>query len=158
MKTILFAATFGMLGCGVQGLQSVKGQKVYVDGVPLDAVAAAVAMWNDAVGIDLAITDDPRISSITVASVTDDCGSGPGGNTYVGYDDEGTTMAAICMGHFPDPSDPLLRAVVAHELGHVMDMHHVPIETPALMNHTVLPESAITDSDVVQFRARWGMP
>lgn len=155
MKTLLVAALV-LAGCGVQGLQSVQGQKVYVDGVPAEAVVVALGMWNSAVGTDLAVTSDPRISSVTVAAVTDDCAAGPGGNTYVGYDDEGTTTAAICMGHFPDPSDPLLPAVIAHELGHVMGMHHIPLETPALMNHTVLPESVITDSDVAQFRARWG--
>jgi hypothetical protein len=141
-------------GCGVQGLQSVTAPKVYVTGVPVVAVTGALAMWNDAVGIGLILTGDPRVSDITVTTVTDDCGAAPDGGKYLGYDDQGTTDAAICTSNFSGPGDPLLAVTIAHELGHVMGMHH--LSGTALMNRGVGPNSVITDADIAQFRLRWG--
>jgi len=108
-------------------------------------------MWRTGVGVNWIVVDDKQSADVTIALVTDGCGI-VDGRMAVGYEDEGTTAANVCVG--TDPS--IVPGAIAHELGHVMHLHHIPDSEPALMNRVVNWDSVLTDADKAQFRSVWG--
>lgn len=159
MKTILGLLALVAVGCS-SGLTSVNSPTVYVDpAVPMASALAGMNMWRDGVGVDWVLTEDRHAADVTIVAVVDGCVEADG-TTWGGYDDEGTTEAAICMKNFglPDVSEVAsLNATIAHELGHVMHLGHIADTSPALMNNRdPRGHAALTDADKHAWHAIWG--
>ena len=162
MKTamlLVILAAVGLAGCN-PGLTSVTDPTVYVDpAVPMESALAGMNMWRDGVGVNWVLTEDRRAADVSIVAVTDGCIESDG-TTWGGYDDDGSTAASLCMGnfHLELPSEVAsLNGTIAHELGHVMHLGHLPDAELALMNNRD-PGSlaAITDADKRAWHAIWG--
>lgn len=160
MKMVMLGLlTLAGIGCN-PGLTSVHTPWVYVDpAVPLGAAQDGMLMWRDAVGIDWAITTERNKAAVTIVSVSDGC-VGPHGKLIGGWDDEGSTQASICMANFQleDPDEVVnLSATIAHELGHVMHLGHIPDAVLAVMNRDPGLQTSVSDADKRAWHAIWGV-
>lgn len=156
MKTILFAATFGMLGCGYD-LEVTPADPpppkigIWVeDGISARWAGAACDTWA-AVGISCVPATD-RDSALVVISDSGEVGCEPaGGIVWAGSGGRGWVQ--MHMGCYPEenPVDsPTDVAELAHELGHAFGCGHITAPG-AVMNPDAYAQR-ITEDDILEYR------